>query len=105
MTPRIYQLATSVLPDPSPEEPPGVEGVTTVLNWLSWGVIVLGVAGFLVSAGYLAFAGGLRLVNQDGAAIAIDDHRVGWLVPNLRPGGFQQGQRARIFEDHDGVVL
>ncbi|QUC01861.1 MULTISPECIES: hypothetical protein [Cellulosimicrobium] len=56
MTPRIYQLATSVLPDPSPEEPPGVEGVTTVLNWLSWGVIVLGVAGFLVSAGYLAFA-------------------------------------------------
>ena len=31
-------------------------GLTTALNWLSWIVIILGVAGFLVSAGTLAFA-------------------------------------------------
>ncbi|WP_235915524.1 hypothetical protein [Puerhibacterium puerhi] len=45
-----------MLPDPTPEEPPGFDGITTILNWLSWAVIILGVAGFLVSAGYLAFA-------------------------------------------------
>ncbi len=52
----LHHAATSVLPDPTPEEPPGFDGITTILNWLSWAVIILGVAGFLVSAGYLAFA-------------------------------------------------
>lgn len=27
-----------------------------MLNWLSWAVIMLGLAGFLASAGFLAFA-------------------------------------------------
>ena len=44
------------IPNISPEQPPGTEGLTTALNWLSWIVIILGVAGFLVSAGTLAFA-------------------------------------------------
>lgn len=46
----------ATVPDVSPEEPPGVGGLGTVLNWVSWAVIMLGLAGFLASAGYLAFA-------------------------------------------------
>lgn len=46
----------SVLPNPTPEQPPGTEGISTVLNWAAWFVIILGVAGFLGGAGYLAFA-------------------------------------------------
>lgn len=48
--------ALSALPNPNPEQPPGTEGFTTLLNWIAWGVIVLGLAGFLAAAGYLAFA-------------------------------------------------
>ena len=44
------------VPDVAPEEPPGVGNFTTLLNWIAWGVIMLGLAGFLASAGYLAFA-------------------------------------------------
>ncbi|GAA1495384.1 hypothetical protein [Paeniglutamicibacter kerguelensis] len=46
----------SVIPNPTPEQPPGTEGFTTILNWIAWAVIMLGVAGFLASAGFLAFA-------------------------------------------------
>ncbi|MGO0605302.1 MULTISPECIES: hypothetical protein [Brevibacterium] len=46
----------AALPNPNPEQPPGTDGFTTLLNWIAWGVIVLGLAGFLASAGYLAFA-------------------------------------------------
>lgn len=52
----IYSLALSILPDPTPEQPPGTEGLTTLLNWGSWVVIFLGLGGFLAAAGYLAFA-------------------------------------------------
>ena len=44
------------IPNPTPEQPPGTEGFTTILNWIAWAVIILGVAGFLCSAGFLAFA-------------------------------------------------
>lgn len=44
------------IPNPTPEQPPGTEGFTTILNWLAWAVIIMGVAGFLASAGFLAFA-------------------------------------------------
>ncbi len=70
---RIYALATSVLPNPTPEAPPGVDGVSTLLNWLAWGVIMLGLAGFLASAGYLAFAAftGREVQGFKGLAISI----------------------------------
>lgn len=63
----------AVLPDPVPEPPPGVEGFTTVLNWLAWGVMMLGLAGFLSSAGYLAFAGftGREITGIKGLVIAV----------------------------------
>lgn len=44
------------IPNPTPEQPPGTEGFTTILNWIAWAVIIMGVAGFLSSAGFLAFA-------------------------------------------------
>lgn len=49
-----------LVPDIEPEMPPGMEGVDTLLNWIAGSVIVLGVAGFLISAGILiisAFTG------------------------------------------------
>ncbi len=46
----------ATIPNPTPEQPPGTEGFTTILNWIAWAVILLGVAGFLASAGFLAFA-------------------------------------------------
>ncbi|GED11343.1 hypothetical protein [Cellulosimicrobium cellulans] len=70
---RIYALATSVLPNPTPEPPPGVDGIETLLNYLAWGVIILGLAGFLSSAGYLAFAAftGREIQGFKGLAISI----------------------------------
>jgi len=63
----------SVLPNPTPEQPPGTEAVGTVLNWVAWFVIILGVAGFLASAGYLAFASftGREINGVKGLVIAI----------------------------------
>jgi hypothetical protein len=62
-----------VLPDPTPEQPPGTEGFTTLLNYISWGVITLGLAGFLASAGYLAFAAftGREINGFKGLVLAI----------------------------------
>jgi hypothetical protein len=62
-----------VLPDPRPEQPPGTEGFTTLLNYISWGVITLGLAGFLASAGYLAFAAftGREINGFKGLVLAI----------------------------------
>jgi hypothetical protein len=63
----------TTLPDPTPEQPPGTEGITTLLNWLSWIVIIMGMAGFLISAGYLAFASftGREINGFKGLVIAI----------------------------------
>ena len=52
----VATAITGVLPNPEPEQPPGTEGVSTLINWLAWGALILGLAGFLASAGYLAFA-------------------------------------------------
>lgn len=63
----------SALPNPNPEQPPGTEGFTTVLNWIAWGVIVLGLVGFLCSAGFLALASltGREIQGFKGLVIAI----------------------------------
>ena len=43
----IATTITGVLPNPEPEQPPGTEGVSTLINWLAWGALILGLAGFL----------------------------------------------------------
>ncbi|MFC7403434.1 hypothetical protein [Citricoccus sp. GCM10030269] len=62
-----------VIPNPQPEQPPGTEGIMTLLNWVSWIVIILGVVGFLASAGSLVFAAftGREIQGIKGLAIAI----------------------------------
>lgn len=45
-----------VLPDPQPEQPPGTDGITTVINWVAWIALIAGVVGFLISAASLAVA-------------------------------------------------
>lgn len=62
-----------VVPDVTPEQPPGTEGFNTLLNWLSWAAIICGVAGFLVAAGFLAFASytGREINGFKGLVIAI----------------------------------
>ena len=51
-----FAAAIRQFKNPTPEQPPGTDGILTVLNWISWIVIVAGMAGFLISAGTLAFA-------------------------------------------------
>lgn len=63
----------AVLPDPQPEQPPGTGGITTVINWITWLCLIAGVIGFLVSAGYLAFASftGREINGVKGLVISI----------------------------------
>ena len=42
--------------NPTPVTPPGVESLTTVVNWLAWGVSIACVAGVLLVAGRMALA-------------------------------------------------
>lgn len=63
----------AVIPNPTPQQPPGTEGFTIILNWIAWAVIIMGVAGFLSSAGYLAFASftGREINGFKGLVIAL----------------------------------
>lgn len=50
-------LATAVLaavPDVNPTAPPGMEGLTTVIGWAGWIVLILCVIGVLITAGMMA---------------------------------------------------
>lgn len=66
-------LIAGGLDDVKAEQPPGTDGFMTVLNWITWGVIILGFAGFLVGAGYLAFASytGREINGFKGIVLAI----------------------------------
>ncbi len=44
------------IPAPTSVQPPGTQGLTTVLNWVSWGVTFLCVVGVFLVAGKMAFA-------------------------------------------------
>lgn len=50
----LTELVTAVaaLPNPEPQPIPGFEGVTTILAWLKWGGLILGI-GALVSLGVM----------------------------------------------------
>lgn len=52
----LLQLAAGNPPDVNPTQPPGMGGVSKVLNWVAWGVTVLCVAGLLIVGGKLAMA-------------------------------------------------
>lgn len=44
------------VPEYEPEQPPGMDGLTTILGWIAWGVTILCLAAFLVCGGWLAIA-------------------------------------------------
>lgn len=41
----LVAMVLATIPDVTPEEPPGLEGVATLLNWISWGVLMIAVVG------------------------------------------------------------
>ena len=43
MTAKAYTAVTGIIPNPTPEAPPGSEPILTVLNWVSWIAIILAV--------------------------------------------------------------
>jgi hypothetical protein len=49
-------LMNGVIPNPTPVAPPGSGPVLVVLNWVSYGCLVIALLGFLISAGSLALA-------------------------------------------------
>ena len=61
------------LPNITPEQPPGTDGITTILNWLSWIAIIAGLAGFLISLSVLAFSAwsGREMTGAKGLVIGI----------------------------------
>lgn len=73
----VTTLATTflgaTLPNPNPEQPPGTQGLVTVIDWIAWIALFAGLAGFLASAGYLAFASwsGREMQGVKGLVIAI----------------------------------
>lgn len=40
--------------DPTPEEIPGMGGMTTLINWTAWGVAIIGGIAFIATIGWLA---------------------------------------------------
>lgn len=52
----VLTALPAVIPDPNPTAPPGSDGITTLLNWVSWGCIIGAVFAFILCAGSLAFS-------------------------------------------------
>lgn len=50
------RLLAANIPAPSGVQPPGTEGLTTILSWIAWGVTFLCVVGVFFVAGSMAFA-------------------------------------------------
>ena len=71
-TSAVSVLAASI-PNPTPEQPPGTDGIVTLLNWLSWIVIICGLAGFLISLIILAFSAwsGREVSGAKGLVVSI----------------------------------
>jgi len=49
-------LAAAGPPPTKPEQPPGMENVTKVLNWIAWGVTILCVVGIFMVGGKMAIS-------------------------------------------------
>lgn len=42
--------------NPTPTQPPGTEGLGTLINWLAWGATFAAVAGLLITAALMALS-------------------------------------------------
>lgn len=61
------------IPDPTPVEPPGVGGITTIVNWVAWGAVIICTLGFLAGAAYLAIGAfmGHEMKGAKGVGLSI----------------------------------
>jgi hypothetical protein len=64
----IYAALVLAAPDPGSEAPPGSEHFLKLLHWVSWGVSIAGVIGFL------AVAGGMMLSHSRGNGGTAGEH-------------------------------
>ena len=51
-----HHLLAADIPAPTGIQPPGTEGLTTILGWIAWGVTFLCVVGVFLVAGRMAFS-------------------------------------------------
>lgn len=56
LTTGLSRLLAADIPRPNGIQPPGTEGLTTVLSWVAWGVTFLCVVGVFLVAGKMAFS-------------------------------------------------
>jgi hypothetical protein len=56
LTHGLSALLAADIPRPNGIQPPGTEGLTTVLSWVAWGVTFLCVVGVFLVAGKMAFS-------------------------------------------------
>lgn len=74
------QLLTALasVPDPSPVQPPGADGLNLVLNWVLWIALALGVLAFIV-------AGVMMMLASQGRMQSGGQHTatLGWVAAGL----------------------
>ena len=51
-----HRLLAASIPAPAGIQPPGTQGLTTILSWIAWAVTFLCVVGVFFVAGSMAFA-------------------------------------------------
>jgi hypothetical protein len=56
LDPARISMLLGKIPAPTSVQPPGTQGLTTVLGWVAWGVTFLCVVGVFLVAGKMAFA-------------------------------------------------
>lgn len=56
MTGALYTAISylGLLPDPDPAQPPGTEGITTLLGWLKWVALIVCLAGLVIAGAMMA---------------------------------------------------
>lgn len=47
-------LPRAEVPDPGAEQPPGTEGISTILGWLKWGGLSVCIAGLMIAGALMA---------------------------------------------------
>ena len=75
----VWSLLAAAVPNPSPEAPPGLDGVAnTFLGWLKWGGLLAGVVGLMV-CGIMMMIG-----RRNRSATAVDGATgIPWVVAGL----------------------
>lgn len=63
------------VPNPTPEAPPGADGLLMVLNWLAWIALAMGVVGFIITGMMMMLQNSGRMGGGGESA-----GRLGWVM-------------------------